>query len=33
MIILPSTGNVIRKPDCGVVRHDNPQPLLPLACP
>ena len=24
------TGTVIRKPDFGVVRHDNPQPLLPL---
>jgi hypothetical protein len=28
---LPS-GAVIRKPDFGVVRHDNPQPLLPLDC-
>ncbi len=28
---LPS-GTVIRKPDFGVVRNDNPQPLLPLAC-
>jgi Uma2 family endonuclease len=26
------TGTVIRKPDLGVVRHDNPQPLLPLDC-
>ena len=26
------TGTVIRKPDFGVVRHDNPQPLLPLDC-
>ena len=26
---LPS-GTVIRKPDLGVVRNDNPQPLLPL---
>ena len=25
-------GTVIRKPDLGVVRHDNPQPLLPLDC-
>ncbi|WP_020504061.1 Uma2 family endonuclease [Lamprocystis purpurea] len=25
-------GTVIRKPDFGVVRNDNPQPLLPLAC-
>ncbi len=24
------TGTVIRKPDFGVVRNDNPQPLLPL---
>ncbi|WP_083924569.1 Uma2 family endonuclease [Lamprocystis purpurea] len=24
------TGTVIRKPDLGVVRNDNPQPLLPL---
>ena len=28
---LPS-GTVIRKPDFGVVRNDNPQPLLPLDC-
>ena len=26
------TGTVIRKPDLGVVRNDNPQPLLPLDC-
>jgi hypothetical protein len=26
------TGTVIRKPDFGVVRNDNPQPLLPLDC-
>jgi hypothetical protein len=26
------TGTVIRKPDLGVVRHDNPQPLLPMDC-
>ncbi|MBV5273321.1 MAG: Uma2 family endonuclease, partial [Lamprocystis purpurea] len=25
-------GTVIRKPDFGVVRNDNPQPLLPLDC-
>ena len=26
------TGTVIRKPDLGVVSHDNPLPLLPLDC-
>jgi len=26
------TGTVIRKPDFGVVRNDNPRPLLPLDC-
>jgi hypothetical protein len=26
------TGTVIRKPDLGVVRHDNTQPLRPLDC-
>ncbi len=26
------TGTVIRRPDLGVVRNDNPEPLLPLDC-